>query len=87
MNAPESTGNLRNLVDQLSRLLVDHPDQVVVDEFDERGTTIFELEVAPEDIGQIIGKQGRTVRSLRAVLSAAASRMGKRAELDVIEND
>ena len=79
--------DLKVLVEQVAKLLVDHPDQVIVDMEHDRGEDVYWLEVAPEDIGKVIGKQGRTVRSLRTLVEAAGTRQGKRATLEIVEED
>lgn len=77
----------RLLIEQVVKMLVDEPAEVIVDEFPERGATVFELVVAPDDIGKVIGKSGRTVRALRTLLDAVGVKLNKRYELDVIEED
>ena len=77
--------SLRDLVDYLARGLVDHPEQVEVEEVEEPDALVFELKVAEEDLGKVIGKQGRTARALRTVLSAAASKLRTRAVLEILE--
>jgi predicted RNA-binding protein YlqC (UPF0109 family) len=76
---------LKELVTTIARALVDAPDEVSVDEIDENGMRIYELRVAKEDIGKVIGKDGRTAQSIRAVLSAAASKSGHRVQLDILD--
>jgi predicted RNA-binding protein YlqC (UPF0109 family) len=76
---------LKELVEYIAKSLVDSPDEVVVSEIDGEQTTIFELKVAQGDIGKIIGKQGRTARSIRNILSAAAMKHKKRAVLEILE--
>ena len=77
--------SLKQLVEYVAKSLVDSPDEVVVSEVEGEQTTIFELKVAPGDIGKIIGKQGRTARSVRNILSAAAMKHKKRAVLEILE--
>lgn len=77
--------NLRQLLEFIAKSLVDHPEEVKVSEVEGAHTTIFELRVAPSDIGKIIGKQGNTARSIRTVLSAAAAKQKKRAVLEILE--
>ena len=77
--------NLKQLVEYIAKSLVDHPEEVVVSEVEGEQTTIFELKVAQGDIGKIIGKQGRTARSIRTVLAAAAMKHKKRAVLEILE--
>lgn len=76
---------MKALVEFIARSLVDHPDQVVVEELvGERGATL-ELCVAPEDLGKVIGKQGRTARAIRTILSAAALKSSQRVVLEILE--
>lgn len=78
----EATGNVRALIEQIAKAIVDAPDQVFVEQFDD---DVIELEVAEGDVGKIIGRQGRTVRALRALLNAAGVRSHKRYTLEVID--
>ncbi|MGB7489443.1 MAG: KH domain-containing protein [Thermoanaerobaculia bacterium] len=66
-------------------LIVDEPQEIVLEEFPGRDSTLFELQVAPEDLGKVIGRQGRTARALRSLLAARGSRDGERYELEIIE--
>ena len=75
---------MRELVEYLARALVDHPEQVRVNEVAGEQTVILEVRVAPEDVGKIIGKQGRIVRAIRTVVKAAAARTGKRVEVEIL---
>ena len=77
---------LRELVLYLARALVEHPDEVVVEEVDEPDATVFELKVAESDLGRVIGRQGRTAKALRTVLSAASAKMKRRAILEILED-
>lgn len=77
--------SLTGLVEFLARKLVDRPDEVKVHPVEEDGALVLELEVAIEDLGKVIGKQGRTARALRQVLSAAASKHRTRAVLEILE--
>lgn len=77
---------LRELVLFLARALVEHPDQVVVDEIQEPDALVFELKVAESDLGRVIGRQGRTAKALRTVLSAASAKMRQRAILEILED-
>lgn len=81
----DSEATLTGLVDFLARKLVDRPDEVKVHPVEEDGALVLELEVAIEDLGKVIGKQGRTARALRQVLSAAASKYRTRAVLEILE--
>lgn len=77
---------MRELVEFMARSLVDHPDQVSVDEAgSRRGESVYELTVAPEDLGKVIGRQGRTARAMRTILSAAASIQGQQVSLDILD--
>jgi predicted RNA-binding protein YlqC (UPF0109 family) len=76
--------DLKGLVEYVARALVDKPDAVKVDEVQDGNTTVYELEVDEEDIGKVIGRQGRVVRGLRALVKAAATRKGTRVDLDVV---
>lgn len=80
-----SSPSLRELVEYLARGLVDHPEEVVVEEVDEPDALVFELKVAEQDLGKVIGKQGRTAKALRTVLSAASSKMRRRVLLEILE--
>jgi hypothetical protein len=73
------------LVEYLARGLVDNPEEVVVEEVDEPDALVFELKVAEPDLGKVIGKQGRTAKALRTVLSAASSKMRRRVILEILE--
>lgn len=74
------------LLEYLARSLVDHPDAVGVEAFEEEdGTLVLELEVDEDDVGQVIGRGGRTVNSLRAVVRAAAVKDGRRVLIDVVD--
>src|SRR6202163_1304335 len=76
--------DLKGLVEYVARALVDKPDAGKVDEAPDGNTTVYELEVDEEDIGKVIGRQGRVVRGLRALVKAAATRKGTRVDLDVV---
>ena len=74
---------MRALVEVVARALVDKPDSVKVTETERRGMTVVELTTAPGDMGKIIGRQGRTAAALRTLVSLAAEKHGKRAQLDI----
>jgi predicted RNA-binding protein YlqC (UPF0109 family) len=76
---------LRDLVAFMSRGLVDHPDEVAVEIVEAGDDASFELQVHPDDLGHVIGKQGRTARSLRLVLGAAAQKIGRHANLEIAD--
>ena len=75
----------KELVTMLAKSLVDNPDQVEVTEVAGEQTAVLELKVAPEDLGKIIGKQVKTAKAIRIILSAAAAKMRKRAVLEILE--
>ncbi len=85
MTAPESTDSMKDLIGYIARALVDHPDQVKVSEVEGEKTSVIELTVAKEDLGKVIGKQGRTARAIRTILSAASTKIRKRSVLEIIE--
>ena len=76
---------LKELVEYMAKALVDYPDQVDVKDVVGEQTTVIELKVAKEDLGKVIGKQGRTARSMRTLLNAAATKLRLRAVLEIIE--
>ncbi len=76
---------MRELIQFIASSLVDAPDRVQVTEKEEEDTVSIELKVAREDLGKVIGKQGRTARAIRSVLAGAAERAGKRVKLDIVE--
>jgi predicted RNA-binding protein YlqC (UPF0109 family) len=76
---------LRDLIDYVSRALVDMPDQVDVSEIVGEQTTVIELKVDKSDLGKVIGKQGKTARALRTILNAASTKLKKRSVLEIIE--
>lgn len=80
-------GALQRLVTDVVRLLVDNPEAVELTTEAGAGATILRLRVAQSDIGKLIGKQGRTVRSLRTLVGAVAGRFDRRYELDVVDGD
>jgi predicted RNA-binding protein YlqC (UPF0109 family) len=76
---------MKELIELIAKALVDHPDQVKVTQLDGEQTTVLELRVAPEDLGKVIGKQGRTARSIRTILGAAGMKLHKRFVLEILE--
>ena len=76
---------ITELVTIIAKSLVDSPEQVVVHEVTGEQTAVLELKVAPDDLGKIIGKQGKTAKAIRTILSAAAAKMRKRAVLEILE--
>jgi predicted RNA-binding protein YlqC (UPF0109 family) len=76
---------MKELIKYIAQALVDFPEQVEVSEVEGEQTSVIELKVAKEDLGKIIGKQGRTARSIRTILSAASAKIKKRSVLEIIE--
>jgi predicted RNA-binding protein YlqC (UPF0109 family) len=79
-----STDSLRDLAEYIVRSLVDDPSQVEASQVSAEHMTIYELRVAPEDVGLVIGKRGRTISAIRTVLRSAAGRLGKRVGLEIV---
>jgi predicted RNA-binding protein YlqC (UPF0109 family) len=80
-----SAVNIVALMEVLGKALVEKPDEVFVEEFDEPGHKVIELEVAEDEVGRVIGRQGRMARNLRTIMNAAALRTKKRYELEIVE--
>jgi hypothetical protein len=76
---------MRELVLSIAQALVDRPDEVEVREIEGEKTTVLELKVAETDLGKVIGRQGRTARALRTIVNAAATKLKKRAVLEILE--
>ena len=76
---------MKDLIKYIAQALVDYPEQVTVTEVVGSQTSVLELKVAKEDLGKIIGKQGRTARAMRTILSAASAKIKKRTVLEIIE--
>jgi len=76
---------MKELISYIAKALVDNPEQVVVSEVEGNQTSVLELQVAKEDLGKVIGKQGRTARAMRTILSAASAKIKKRSVLEIIE--
>jgi len=76
---------MKALVETMAKALVDNPDSVVVTEVVGEKTTVFELRVMESDLGKVIGKQGKTARAMRTILSAAGTKIGKRSVLEILE--
>ena len=76
---------MKQLVEYIAKALVDHPDQVEVKEIAGEKTLIYELRVGQGDIGKVIGKEGRTAKAIRAIITASAMKIGKRAQLEILE--
>ncbi len=76
---------LRELIEYIAKSLVDKPEEVVVTEVNGEQSIVFELRVAKEDLGKVIGKQGRTARAMRTILSASSTKLKKRSVLEILE--
>ena len=83
----ETAGDMRSLVEQIAQALVDAPAEVKVTEVDDGDATVLELRVAQTDLGKVIGKQGRTAKSIRTILGAASMKLKKRYTLEIVEED
>jgi uncharacterized protein len=79
------TVDMRVLIEQIAKALVDDPAQVSVNPVEEDGETVLELTVGPNDLGRVIGKQGRTARAMRNLLGAASLKFNKRFTLEILE--
>lgn len=77
--------SLKGVVETIAKALVDYPDEVTVKEIEGEATTVLELKVAPQDLGKVIGKQGRTARAIRTLLRAAGMKLRKRFVLEIVE--
>ena len=78
-------GAMKDLISYIAQALVDRPEEVSVNEIEGNQTSVLELKVAKEDLGKVIGKQGRTARAMRTILSAASAKIRKRSVLEIIE--
>jgi predicted RNA-binding protein YlqC (UPF0109 family) len=76
---------LKDLIHAIAMELVDHPDQVEVTEIPGDNNSVIELRVAKDDIGKVIGKEGRTAQSMRTILTAVSTKLGRRAHLDIVD--
>ena len=76
---------MKELVEMIAKALVDNPEKVQVSQLEGEQTTILELKVAPEDLGKVIGKQGRTARATRVILGASGMKLKRRFNLEIIE--
>ncbi|MCK4791343.1 MAG: KH domain-containing protein [Desulfobacteraceae bacterium] len=76
---------MKDLIAYIAKALVDKPEEVAVTEIEGEQTSVLELKVAKEDLGKVIGKQGRTARAMRTILSAASTKINKRSVLEIIE--
>ncbi|HMG01874.1 MAG TPA: KH domain-containing protein [Edaphobacter sp.] len=84
-NYASASASMTGLVTEIARALVDYPESVFVEAFAEDEATVIRLRVAPNDIGKVIGKQGRTARSMRTILAAASMKLKHRFSLDIVE--
>ena len=76
---------MKDVITYIAKALVDNPEQVTVNEVEGSQTSVLELKVAKEDLGKVIGKQGRTARAMRTILSAASAKLNKRTVLEIVE--
>jgi hypothetical protein len=76
---------MKDLIEYIAKALVDDPDSVSVSEVEGEMTSVLELKVAKSDLGKVIGKQGRTARAMRTILSAASTKIKKRTVLEILE--
>jgi len=83
--ASKPLGELSKLIEYMAKMLVDFPDRVEISEIEGENTTVIELKVAKEDLGKIIGKQGRTARSVRTILNGASTKLRRRTVLEIVE--
>jgi uncharacterized protein len=83
----EPAGDMRTLVEQIAQALVDAPAEVKVTPVEDGDATVLELRVAQTDLGKVIGKQGRTAKSIRTILGAASMKLKRRYTLEIIEED
>lgn len=80
-----ATSDIRTLVLEIAKALVDEPEAVRLDVLSDNGATVLRLQVSARDLGKVIGKQGRTARSLRTILGAASMKLKQRFSLDIVE--
>jgi predicted RNA-binding protein YlqC (UPF0109 family) len=80
-----SEGRMKELVAYMAQALVDHPEEVRVEEVTGARSIVYELHVAPSDMGRVIGKNGRVANAMRSLLRVASTRSGKRAILEIVE--
>ena len=76
---------IKELVEAIAKALVDHPEQVIVNSIEGEQVTVLELRVAQDDLGKVIGRQGRTAKSIRTLLGAAGMKLKKRLTLEILE--
>lgn len=85
MAQDRAVAEMRTLILEITRALVDEPEAVRVDALSEAGTVVLRVQVSPRELGKVIGKQGRTARSLRTILGAASMKLKHRFSLDIVE--
>ncbi len=85
MSGTGDSASLKDLILLMAQMLVDKPEQVEVNEISGNQTSVIELSVAKDDLGKVIGKDGRTARAMRTILTAASTKLRKRALLEIIE--
>ena len=76
---------MKELIEFIVQALVDNPDEISISEIEGEKTTVVELRVAPQDLGKVIGREGKTARALRTILTAAATKRNKRIVLEILE--
>ncbi len=76
---------MKELIEYIAKALVDHPEEVRVSEIEGEKTSVIELAVAKDDLGKVIGKQGRTAKAIRTILTAASTKLNKRSVLEIVE--
>jgi predicted RNA-binding protein YlqC (UPF0109 family) len=81
----DNNNSVKVLVEDIAKALVDTPNEVTVNEIDGEQVTVFELRVAQGDLGKVIGKQGRTARSIRTLLGAVGTKLNRRYNLEILE--
>ena len=81
----EVLGRMKELLTYIARNLVDHPDAVAVSEHEGDGEIILELRVAPEDMGKVIGRQGRIAKEIRTLMRSAAQRQGGKVSVEIVD--
>jgi predicted RNA-binding protein YlqC (UPF0109 family) len=85
MSALAKGESMKQLIEDIAKALVDIPEEVAINVIEGEQTTVLELRVAPSDLGKVIGKQGRTARSIRTILGAAGMKLNRRFTLEILE--
>ena len=83
---PDSKPDMVALMEIVAKAIVDAPDEVIVEPFEENGQTVLEPEVAESDVGRIIGRQGQTINAIRSLMQAGTVRQGQRCTLEIVED-